>query len=108
MWYYFVFIHMNLFPLISEHISKNPELIIKAKETLALWENRKLAPEHHIRRWKMILERASQSEAGRQELINLLQDEQPSSLQLKSFAPFAGLLPREERRKVYTKCTYDH
>jgi len=99
---------MNLFPLICDHLQHEPELVLRAMETLDRWEEKKLAPARRIQQWKKILSRASQDEAGRQELIALLLDENDAARQLKSFAPFAGLLPRDERRKVFTRCIYDH
>lgn len=99
---------MNVFPSMIQQIDLNPGLLLEARETLAHWENKKLAPSHRIEEWRMILDKAIESESGRQELFALLMDQSDGARRKKDFAPFAGLLPREKRREIIAACVYDH
>jgi hypothetical protein len=99
---------MNLFPAISEQIMRNPDLIKQAQATLARWAENGLAPSPRIAQWRALLQNALDSGDGMEALRRLLLDESEAAKRLKDFAPFAGLLSREERRKVFLKCAYDH
>jgi hypothetical protein len=99
---------MNIYPAILAQVRQNPELLLQARETLARWEAKQLAPRHRIEEWRAILNNAIQSESGRRDLEALLLDDSDAARRKKNFAPFAGLLPRETRRKIISTCAYDH
>jgi hypothetical protein len=99
---------MNTFPLICEHLQRNPSLLLQAKETLLKWEKNQVVPHNRIEQWRVILDDAIRDRDGLQKLIELLLDEGDQAKRVKDFAPFAGLLPREERRKAFLLCVYDH
>ncbi|HMO50030.1 MAG TPA: hypothetical protein PKE26_03990 [Kiritimatiellia bacterium] len=99
---------MNLFPALVVEIERNPGLLLQARDTLGYWEKNQLAPKNRMEEWRTILDKAIQSEAGRRALNALLLDESEAAKRIKDFAPFAGLLPRETRRKVFSTCVYDH
>ena len=62
---------------------------------------------HRLEQWRLILVRAQQTEAGFQELLRLLRDTSDMAQRLKDFAPFAGVLTREERRQAASECAYN-
>jgi len=99
---------MNAFPLLSEHVRQNPALLLQARETLLKWKKNGLVSQTRFEQWRIILDDAIQDNAGMKRLLDLLLDESDQARQIKDFAPFAGLLPREERRKVFMSCAYDH
>lgn len=99
---------MTLFPLIAEKLKRDPAIVNTALETLAHWERINAAPAARLPAWRRLLRHAKQGKAGRQRLAAVLRDRSGRNRRLLDFAPFAGVLTREERRKVFLKCTYDH
>jgi len=99
---------MNLYPLIADYVERDPTLLDKALATLDHWLTEGLAPAARLRAWRQILLDAKGSAEGLAALLRLLRDDSEESRRMKDFAPFAGVLPREERRKVFLKCAYDH
>jgi len=61
---------------------------------------------HRLEQWRQILHRAQASPEGFQELLALLRDNRETAQRLKDFAPFAGVLTREERRQATPECAY--
>jgi hypothetical protein len=99
---------MNLFPALADKIERDPALIGEARRTLRRWMSEHPPPAAGLRQWDRILAAAERDEAGRRALLDLLRDESEPARRLKDFAPLAGLLSREERRRVFLSCTYDH
>jgi hypothetical protein len=61
---------------------------------------------HRLEQWRQILLRARQSPDGFAGLLGLLRDHSEETRRLKDFAPFAGVLTREERRQTEPECAY--
>ena len=61
---------------------------------------------HRLEQWRQILSRAQQSPEGFQDLLRLLRDDGETAQRLKDFAPFAGVLTREERHQALSECAY--
>jgi hypothetical protein len=61
---------------------------------------------HRLEQWRQILLRAQESPEGFQELLVLLRDCGENAQRLKDFAPFAGVLTRDERRQARSECAY--
>ena len=99
---------MNLYPLIADKVEHNPSVVNTALTTLKKWEALGEAPLARLAEWRRILRDAQQGKAGLQRLLAVLRDDSEDNRRLLDFAPFAGVLTREERRKVFLKCTYDH
>ena len=99
---------MNLFPLIAEVIERDPTVLDRAMETLERWERAGMAPASRLAQWRGLLGEARRSAGGMAALLALLRDDGPEALRLKDFAPFAGILTREQRRTVFLSCSYDH
>lgn len=53
-----------------------------------------------------MVRRALSSSEGFQALLALLRDDSESTQRLKDFAPFAGVLTREERHQAVPECAY--
>ena len=99
---------MNLFPLIAEVVEGDPGVLDRAMETLERWEAASMAPASRLAQWRGLLCEASRSPAGMTALLDLLRDDSPDARRLKDFAPFAGVLTREQRRTAFLSCSYDH
>ena len=99
---------MNLFPLIAEVVGRDPKVLDRAMETLERWERAGMAPALYLARWRILLGEARSSPAGMTALLDVLRDDSPGAHRLKDFAPFAGVLTREQRRAAFLSCSYDH
>lgn len=99
---------MNLYPLIADKIEKNPALVNEALSTLSKWEALGEVPTARLATWRRILRDAKAGKEGMRRLLATLRDRSASNRRLLDFGPFAGVLTREERRKVFLKCAYDH
>jgi hypothetical protein len=99
---------MNLFPLIAQMIERDPKVLDRAMETLERWERAGMAPAAYLARWRGLLVEARSSPAGMTALLDVLRDESLDARRLKDFAPFAGVLTREQRRTAFLSCSYDH
>jgi hypothetical protein len=62
---------------------------------------------HRLEQWRQILLCAQQSPEGFQDLVRLLRDNGEAAQRLRDFAPFAGVLTREERRQAAPECAYN-
>jgi hypothetical protein len=99
---------MNLYPLIADKVENDPSVLDAALTTLTKWEAMGAAPPVRLAKWRRILSDAKRGRDGRKRLLAVLRDESEHNRRLLDFAPFAGVLTREERRKVFLKCAYDH
>lgn len=62
---------------------------------------------HRLEQWRQILQRAQESPAGFSELLRLLRDGSEPAQRCKDFAPFAGVLTRQERHQAAPECAYN-
>ena len=62
---------------------------------------------HRLEQWRHILLRAQQTPEGFAELLTRLRDPDETAQRLRDFAPFAGVLSREERRQATPECAYN-
>ena len=99
---------MNLYPLIADKVERDPGVVNTALATLSKWEELGMIPVSRMTAWRRILRDAKKGKGGTKRLLAVLRDDSESNRRLLDFAPFAGVLTREERRKVFLKCTYDH
>ena len=99
---------MDIFPLIVERIRRDSAVLDDAMAVLERWDARKVGTAHRRQEWRRLLLAARESSQGCEALISLLLDPSEKARRLKDFAHFAGVLSREERRKAFSECTYDH
>jgi hypothetical protein len=62
---------------------------------------------NRLEQWRQSILRAQASPAGFQELLRLLRDPSEPAQRLRDFAPFAGVLTREERHQAAPECAYN-
>ena len=99
---------MNLYPLIADRVEHDFSILDWALDTLQKWTSQGEIPLLRAAEWRRIIEDAKLGNEGLKALVAILRDESEQGRRLKDFAPFAGVLSREERRAVFLKCAYDH
>jgi hypothetical protein len=97
----------TLHELIAEKLEHNPLLLQVALDNIDRWLADGYTAPHRLEQWRQILLRAQQFPDGMDELVAFLQDRSERSQRLKDFAPFAGVLTREERRQASPECAYN-
>jgi hypothetical protein len=96
----------TLHELVADKLERDPSLLRIPLENIDRWIlNGHTAP-HRLEEWRQIILRAQESEAGFGQLLHLLRAGDEASARLKDFAPFAGTLTREERRRAAPSCAY--
>jgi hypothetical protein len=99
---------MDIYPLIAERVARDGSAVDEAIAVLDRWDREQVGPAARRNAWRSLLVSARAGALGREALIELLLDPGEDARRLKDFAPFAGVLTREERRKAFLQCTYDH
>lgn len=99
---------MDIYPIVAERLQRDETVLDEAISVLDGWDSRGVGPERRRREWRGLLLSAKASPRGREALLQLLLDPGDEARRLKDFAPFAGILSREERREAFLECTYDH
>lgn len=99
---------MNLYPMITKKLARDPTLIDRALTTLDHWAAIRAAPVERLVAWRRILMRAQRGRLGMEALLRLLRDDSEASRRMKDFGPFAGILTRGERRRAVRRCIFDH
>ena len=99
---------MDIYPLIAERLQRDESILDEAMTVLDRWDCREVGPARRRNQWRELLLSAKASARGREVLVELLLAKGERARRLKDFAPFAGILSREERRKVFLQCAYDH
>jgi len=99
---------VNLYSLVADKIVRDPGVVRTALTTLAKWEALGEASPARLAAWRRLLCAARRGRAGRRRLLAVLRDDSLRNRRRLDFAPFAGVLTREERRKIFLKCTFDH
>jgi hypothetical protein len=96
----------SLHELVADKLERDPSLLRIPLENIDRWlANGHTAP-HRLEQWRQIILRAHESQAGLEELLDLLRATDEAAARLKDFAPFAGTLTREERRRAAPSCAY--
>jgi hypothetical protein len=81
---------------IAQKISRDPELLNKAKANLERWNAKSEDPKpRYLREWKQILERPWP------EIAELITSMSEDATRLRSSSPFAGVLAADERDQIY-------
>lgn len=99
---------MNLYPLIAEAIERDPSVLERATATLRHWETSGAIPAPRAAQWNELLDKARLTSEGMADLLRLLREDGVEAGRIRDFAPFAGVLSREQRRSVFLSCSYDH
>ena len=81
---------------VAQKISRDPQLLHKARENLKRWSAKSTGPRpRYLREWAKILDRPWPEIAA---LITEMSDE---ATRLRSSSPFAGILSPAEREQIY-------
>jgi hypothetical protein len=81
---------------VVQKISRDPQLLDKAKENLRRWIAKSAGSKpRYLREWEEILERPWHEIAG------LITDMSEEATRLRSSSPFAGVISPEEREQIY-------
>jgi hypothetical protein len=99
---------MDIYPLIVDHLRHDLTAVEEGLRVLDRWDARGFGPAPRRDQWRRLLLAAKANPQGRKALIGLLSDNSEYARGLKDYAPFAGVLSREQRRKAFLRCTYDH
>jgi len=97
---YFPSAQRLLHDAIAEEIVKSPEILERALRTIDRWLEGGHESAERLIEWKTLIKASMESEPEKQKLIEILRDQSESSVHLKSFSPFAGLLDMERRREI--------
>lgn len=62
---------------------------------------------HRLEQWRQIILRALETPEGFEALLAVLRDPGENAQRLRDFAPFAGVLTREERHQALPECVYN-
>ena len=81
---------------IAQKITRDPELLNKAKANLERWSAKSKGPQpQYLREWQQILERPWP------EIAELITSMSEDATRLRSSSPFAGVLTAIERDQIY-------
>jgi hypothetical protein len=87
------------FCYLAEKFEREPELLSKPLATIHRW----LAIDHHGAKhlywWQELISNALKAPAGMKKLCAVLRADDEETRLLKGFAPFPGLLSREEKKQ---------
>jgi hypothetical protein len=61
---------------------------------------------HRLEEWRVLIQKAGASGDEFHSLLSVLRDEGQAAERLRNFAPFAGILTREERQQAEPECAY--
>jgi len=98
----------ELFDLIADKIACDPKLLRIPLENIERWIAADHSAPHRLRQWREIILNAEQSAEGLSSLLAVLRDQSESSVHLKSFDPFPGVLTTHERQDVLLRCGFAH
>jgi hypothetical protein len=96
----------TLHELVADKLAADRALLRIPLENIERWLANGHTAQHRLEQWRQTILRAQASEGGFQELLRLLRDRTEEAERLKGFAPFAGVLTREERRQAHSACAY--
>ena len=104
--------HHTTFPSywerLAHRVEQEPACLDIVLQTLDRWLAEEHSAPHRLAEWRRLLLAAKESPDGMQALLNVMLGNDPTSVRLRDFSPFAGILTREERRETRELCGYRH
>ncbi len=94
--------------LVADALLADPALLQTAQATNTHWRQLGAHADKWFDCWDVLLADARVSAQGMARLQHVLRGCDGDSQRLREFAPLAGLLPREVRRKARDLCGYRH
>jgi hypothetical protein len=92
--------------LVARALAARPELLAVARDNVRRWVTSGAQARERLVAWDRILQDAQAGSDGMARLQGLLASDAPLDVRMREFAPFAGLLSREERRKARDLCSF--
>jgi hypothetical protein len=86
---------LALHALVARKIERDPALLAKARRNLDRWREARGGEPRALAEWRVILAQPWR------EVAALLVDPGENATRLRQSSPFAGVLTREERRRIY-------
>jgi hypothetical protein len=99
---------MTYCEIVAECLEKDPTLLDSAISTALTWLEQGHSAPQRLVSWLDLLRSAKQSQEAFRRVTFLLRDPSEEAALWRSFHPFAGILPREERRQASDLCNFRH
>lgn len=99
---------LGMFRLIADKIARDPALLQVGLDNIARWIANGADQQHRLRQWEGLILAAKSSPAGMDALLAALREDSERAAHLREFAPFAGILSREEMREILIPCAFTH
>lgn len=99
---------LGMFRLIADKIERDPALLQTGLDNIVRWIANGADQQHRLRQWEAMILAARTSKAGMDALLTALREDSERAAHLREFAPFAGVLSREEIQEILAPCAYAH
>lgn len=96
----------SYYELVAEALLASPELVAVARDNVRRWLAQGHGAPQRLLAWDRLLAGAQTDDAGRAALQLALRSDEPAAARLREFAPLAGILSREQRRRARELCGY--
>lgn len=87
------------FCYLADKFEADPSLLQKPLETIQRWLTIDGHGAAYLLQWRELIEAAKESSSGMKSLSRMLRADDEKTRYLKGFAPFPGILTRQERRQ---------
>lgn len=88
------------FCLVADKIEADPSLLRIPLDNISRWASKgHYSSDHRLGQWRSIIEAAQSTVQGRERLLYILRADDEETRFFKGFAPFPGVLSREEALK---------
>ena len=94
--------------VIADKIEANPALLDIPLANIERWLAQGHSAPHRLQQWRTLIHQAKAGNRGFKRLLSILRDRSEEATHLRSFAPFAGILNRAERRRIIEQCAFSH
>ena len=84
------------FCLVADKIESDPSLLRIPLDNISRWAAKGHSLDHRLGQWRSIIEAAQSTDQGREHLLYILRAHDEEMRFFKGFAPFPGVLSREE------------
>ena len=93
-------VKQDRFRLVAYKIEKDPTLLAIPLANISRWLARGQAQNHRLHEWREIVVSAQTTAEGMKRLLALLRDDSAEAIFFKEFAPFPGVLNKEELERL--------
>ncbi len=103
-----VFDRLAMFRIAADKIERDPELLLRSRETLERWLAKGITPRRRLQAWIDRIDEALATPEGLQDLLSRLREDSEDAEFDREFTPFGCLLTKAERRELSRQCAYSH